>query len=155
MFMSVSSTRPTNLNGDLVHGPPRRQKAEDRIGARGNGDRDCEHVVHEKRGAGEHAPVLPKELRRHNVSAAAGRKVLDDAGVRVADDEDRQRCRQREKNSEARVLPELLEGLFRTVRAGRQAVRSEADPCEERNERQLMKGVGIFHVLRGPEDRAP
>lgn len=47
---------------------------------------------------------------------------------------------------------ELLEGLFRTVGRGGEAVGAEADPGEESDEGETVKDPGIRGVLRLPED---
>ncbi len=81
--------------------------------------------------------------------------MLNYARVCVADDEDRERRRQREENGKALMLTKLFERLFGPVRTRRQTIGPEADPCEQSNERELMKGVGILDVLRRSEDRTP
>ena len=45
------------------------------------------------------------------------------------------------------MFAELPERFVRAVRAGGEAVCAEADPREERDERELVKGVRILDVL--------
>ncbi len=60
----------------------------------------------------------------------------------------------RQEDGEPRVLTERSERLVGAVRARRQPVGAEPDPSEQGDERQLMKRVRIFYVLRGADDGA-
>ena len=155
MFIIVSSDERQRIStASLQRGQRGRQEAEDRVGARRDRDGDREHVVDEQRGARDHAQLLPEELGRDDVAAAARGELLDDAAVPVADDEDGQRRREREEDGEPGVLAELAERLVRTVRARREPVGAEPDPGEERDERELVERVRILDVLRRAEEEA-
>src|SRR5262249_29773273 len=122
-------------------------------GRDGNGDR--QHVVDEQSGARQHADAWSEQLARDEISAAAGRKLLDDPAVAVADDEDGERRRQRQEHGETRVIAEGTKRLVGTVRPRRQTVGAEPHPRQERNQRELVKCMRILDVLRSAEDRAP
>src|SRR5262249_41585225 len=78
-----------------------------------------------------------------------------DLAVRGGDDEDRERGQKRKKNREILVLAEVLEGLFRAVRRGGEAVGAEADPGEEGRQRQRVEEVRVLDVLRLAKEEAP
>jgi hypothetical protein len=142
--------------GELV-GDERGEKAEDGVGARGDRDGDRQDVVDEERGAGDDADARPEDLAGDDVAAAARGELLDDPAVAVADDEDGERRRGGEEDGEPGVEPavvvdERAEGFVGAVRARREPVGAEADPGEERDERELVKGVRIFDVLRRADD---
>ena len=50
------------------------------------------------------------------------------------------------------VLAEGAERFVRAVRGGRQAVCAEPNPREQRDQRELVKGVGVFDVFRSAEN---
>src|SRR5262249_21348889 len=99
------------------------------------------------------------ELGGHDVPSAAGGEVLDDARVRVADDEDGQRHPEGEAHGERGVLlaglDQLAKRLIRSVRARREAVGAEADPGEHRHQRDRVEGLRVANVLGGAEEQAP
>src|SRR5205085_5410175 len=121
--------------------------AEDGLAAgrdRGSAGQD---VIDQQRRAAHHAGARSDQARGDDVSAAAEREMLDDLRVGGGDDEDGDPGREREEDGEVLVLAEVLEGLFRTVRAGGQAVRAEADPGEKGRQRERVKELRILDVL--------
>ena len=76
--------------------PRARDQAEDGVAARRDRGRDGEHVVDEQRAAADDAEARAQQLGGDDVAAAARGEVLDDAGVRVGDDEDGERGAERQ-----------------------------------------------------------
>ena len=152
--------RPSGASRSGVRAEPvARDHAEDRVAARRDRHRDREHVVDEERAAADDAEARSEELGRDDVAAAAGREVLDDARVRVRDDEDGERGPGGEADGEGRVVAavgdELAKRGLRAVRRRREAVGAEADPREHRDERDAVERVLGVHVLgRAEEQRA-
>ena len=120
--------------------------------AGGHLHRDRHRVVDDERRAGDDAGARAEKARGDEVAAAARREELDDLRVRRRDDDDRQRRGDREEDGEVPVRPEGDEELLRAVARGREAVRSEAHPGEEGDERELVKDVGIERVAALPEE---
>ena len=126
----------------------------------GDRRRDREDVVDEQRRAADHAEARAEELRGDDVAAAAGRKVLDDARVRVGDDEDGEgradgEERRRATSSRAPSVDDLAERRVGTVGRRRQTVGAEADPGEHRDERDAVERVlGVNVLRRAEEERA-
>ena len=61
-----------------------------------------------------------------------------------------ERHQHRQENGHVLMRSECEEGFLRAVAGRAQAVRSEADPGEKRNQRKLMEDLGILDVARGP-----
>ena len=137
-----------DLGADLVAGHRRGEKIPDLVAGRRDGHADREDVVDEERAARDDADLPAQELRRDEVAAAAARKVLDEVRVRDRDDRDRDRRHRDEDDGERAMAPESPEGLVRTVGGGREPVGPEADPREERDERDPVKDVRVLHVPR-------
>jgi len=116
------------LDDELVFTIGRRQKAEQRVASRGDRDRNGHDVVDQQRTARDHAEPRPEQLGRHQVAAAAVRKLLDDVAVGVGDDTDRQRRQRRQHQRQRRVVAERAKRLLGSVRGRRQTVGAEANP---------------------------
>ena len=78
--------------------------------------------------------------------------MLDDAAVGGRDDEDRERSRGSKEDGEICVLAQVLERFLGAVRGGRKAVRAEADPGEEGDERDVPEEMRVLQVLRTAEE---
>ena len=52
------------------------------------------------------------------------------------------------------MLAERAERFVRAVGGGRQTVGAEPDPGQQRDERELVKGVRVFDVFGGTENEA-
>ena len=142
-----------------------RHEVEQRVATGGDRDRDGEDVVDQQRATGDHARLTSEQLGGDHIPAAAVRKVLDHAAVRVRDDEHGHRRRDREKHRQIPLAfhlagdrvahDQVLERLGRTVGRRRQSVRAEADPGEKRDQRDLVKDGRILNVALGAEQDAP
>ena len=129
-----------------------RHEAEDRLRARGERDRDGQHVVDEK-GAPRHKPGAgSQQLRGDHVAASSRGEPLDDARIARGDHRHRDRGQERERNREEGVLVKRSERRFRPVRARREPVGAQADPRQERGERDLVKQLRVGERARGPDD---
>jgi hypothetical protein len=115
---------------------------------------DGKDVVDEERAAADDADPVAEEFRRHEVSAAAARKVLDQVRVGDGDDSDRDDGHRDDDNREMRVRAERLVSLLGAVGRRREAVRSQADPREDRDEGDVVEDVGIGDVARRTDDDA-
>src|SRR5262249_41635037 len=113
--------------------------AEDGVATRSDRDRDGQDVVDEQGAAAHHAEAWPEELRRDDVTPTTRRKVLDDPGIRVADDEDGEGHSYREADRQGAVFPavlyQLTKRLVGAVGARRESVCAKADPRKHRDER--------------------
>src|SRR5205823_3169359 len=131
--------------------PFRGEVAEDGLPASRDRGGAGEDVIDQQRRAAHHAGTRPDQAGGDDVSAAAERKMLDDLRVGGGDDEDGEAGRQREKDGEILVLTEVLERLLRSVRAGGQTVRTQADPGEKSRQRKRMEELRILDVLRATQ----
>src|SRR5262249_4004647 len=138
------------LRDELVAVPVLGEEAEDLVHAGRHRGRDRQDVVHDQRAAGDDAKAPAEQLRGHQISAAPAGEELDDLAVAGRDDEDRRRDHQGEDHGQVGVTPEGAEGLVRTVRGGGQAVRPEADPGEEGDERDVLEDARVRRIPRLP-----
>ena len=129
------SQHEADLQGQLGAVPGGGQEAEERVAGRRDRDGDGEDVVHQERGAGHDAGRRAQQLGRHDVAAAPAGELLDDPPVGGRDEEHRSchEASQRE-GQPGMVLAQRLERLLRAVGRGREPVRAEADPGEERDQ---------------------
>jgi hypothetical protein len=134
--------------GEFPHVHCQRQEAEERIPRGRDRDRDRHHVVDEQCATREDTRPRAEELARDKVPAAAMRERLDDAPVGGRDDEHRDRGQQ----AEVRVLPERMERFRRTIGRRRQPVGSEANPCEEGDQRHAVNQGAILEIARLAEE---
>ena len=148
MFRVVRQQDEAELDRQLRPVPLRRQEAEQRVTRRGDRDGDGEDVVDQQRGAGDHAGTGPQQLAGDHVAAAAGGELLDDAAVGGRDQQHRDRHEGGERHGEVGVLAERLERLLGAVGGGRQPVGSQADPGEERDQRQPVEEPAVAQVAR-------
>src|SRR5207302_3587826 len=132
--------------------PRGREETENRVACRRNRNRDREHVVHDQRRPRYDAGLLAKEPRRNDVTAATERKLFDDPAIGVGDDEDGERRRQCQADRQIGMRSESLKCLFGPVRGRRQAVGSEADPREQRNERDFVEDFRLELALPAQQD---
>ena len=63
------------------------QETKDRISAGSNRHGDRQHIIDEQRAAGNHACLFAKGVCGHNIPAAPGRKVFNDPGIGIGNDE--------------------------------------------------------------------
>jgi hypothetical protein len=103
----------------FAHRASEKWRAEDRVSAGGDRCGDGEDVVDEERRAADHAEAAAEQFRGDDVPSAARREVLDDARVRVRDDEDGDRGAEREADGEGCVIAIFDELTKRVVRAVR------------------------------------
>src|SRR5256885_5407505 len=96
--------------------------------------------------------VCSSDLFTVLVTAAAEGEVLDDAAVGGRDDEDRERGRCGKEDGEIRVLAQVLERFLRAVCRRREAVRAEADPGQEGDERDVPEKVRVLQVFRAAQE---
>ena len=125
--------------------------AEESVRPRRDGHGDRQDVVDDQRRPRDHPRLLPEELRRDDVPAAAGRERLDDLRVAAGDDQDRRHRHHRDEDGEHRVLPEGEVRLFRTVARGGDPVRAQPHPGEEGDEGDVMEDLRIEQVPGGAE----
>ncbi len=143
-----------DLDRQLVAGHRRREEVPDLVAAGRDGHRDREDVVDEERAARDDAGPLSEELRRHEVAASPAREVLDEVRVGERNDAHRDGGHRDQDDREGAMLPERAERLVRTVRGRREAVGSQPDPREERDEREPVEDVRVLDVARLPEENA-
>ena len=128
----------------------RRQVAEQGVNARSDGDSDRQNVVDDQRTAGNHARSFPEHMGRHDVAAAAVGEMLDDSRIGIGDDAHSDGGSDGQEHRQIRVASQRPEGLFRTVRRGRQSIRSQPHPSQQGNERQLMKEPRVLQICGAP-----
>ncbi len=107
---------------ELVLVPFQRQKAEDGVGAAGDGNRNGQHVVDQQRAAGNHAHPGRQQLGGDEVPAAARRKQLDDLRVAGRNDQDRDDGPQADEDAQVGVrcpASGTLPRVRSTTRTGR------------------------------------
>jgi hypothetical protein len=129
-----------------------RDEAEERVASRRDRHRDGQHVVDDQRAARDDAGPLAQQLGRDHVAAAAMRELLDNAAVRGGDDHNRQRHRHGNAERQVRVRAERLERLLRTVGRRREAVRAQAHPGQERDQRERVEDALFLYVARRAKD---
>lgn len=142
-----------DLDRELGPQQVRRQEAEDRIRAGGDGERDGQHVVDDQCRAREHAELRGQQLGGHQVSATG--EQFDDLAVAGRDDEHRQRRAQRHEERQCRMVTQGAEGFLRTVAGGGQAVGPQAHPGEEGQERELVKDRMVERIARIAQHEVP
>jgi hypothetical protein len=140
---------------ELGVGPAWRQKAEERVSGGRDRDRDRQDVVHQEGGARHDSGTRSEQLARDHVAATPARELLDDPPVAGRDQQHRDRHEEREPHGEVGVPPERLEGLLRAIGGGRQPVRPQANPGQERDQGQPMKEAVVFEVAGLAEEEAP
>ena len=154
----LSTVRPpsrTTSVDQLRAVPAQRQEAEEGVAGRGDRDGDGQHVVDQQRAAGDDADVLAQQLGRHDVAAAAVGELLDDAPVGRGDDEDGAGRHHGQRQQQVGVLAEGAEGLVGAVGGRREAVGAQADPGEERHQRQAVEERAVGEAARPAEEEPP
>ncbi len=142
-----------DLERDLERLPAGGKEAEQGIAAGDDRDRNRQHVVDQKGGAGDDAGFLAQGMGGDDVAAAARGKVLDDPGVGRGDDKDGEGRGQGQEDGQVGVAAESLESLLGTVGRGRRAVRAQADPGQERDQGQLVEEGRVLDVPGRAEKR--
>ena len=122
---------------------------------RGDRDGDRQDVVDHQRAARDHADPRSEQMRGHHVAAASGRELLDDAAVGGGDDEDGDCRGDRQGDGQVGVLAERKECLLRTVGGRGEAVRPQAHPGQEGDERHLVEVGRVGDVPGRAEDDPP
>src|SRR5205085_525759 len=103
--------------------------------------------------ARDEAGPVAQEPGRDEIAAAAGRKELDQLGVRRRDQENGEGGRDRQEDRQVPVLSERQERFFRTIGGRRKAVRAEADPRQDGRERDLVEDLWVEGIeLLAEED---
>ena len=140
-------------NSNLVVVEAQRKITEKRIHAGGNGEGDSQHIVNQKGAAGDNAGLFTQHMGGDDITAAAMRKMLNDSGVRVRDDENRKRRRQTQQNGQIRMGSKRAICLLGAVGRRRKPVSAKSYPRQNRNQRHFVKNIGIFYLLGRPNDR--
>jgi hypothetical protein len=150
--MIVRRTTPKAANASLWWSQSG-QQAEHRVGAAGDADGYRQHVIHHQGAAGHHAEGGGQQFAGNQVTAAAGGKLLDDLGVTRAKDDNGEHRRQRDEQTQERVLLQREKGGLGTVARRRQAIGTQPHPGKQRNQRGLMKQLCIRKISRIAEHR--
>ena len=87
----------------LVGLPRGRQKTEDRVRPAGDGHSDRQNVIDKQGASRHHARRWREQSAGHEVSAAAGRELLDDLRVACAEEENRHHRDQRDNEAQVRM----------------------------------------------------
>ncbi len=143
-----------NRERQFVRLPLQGKKTENRVRSAGDGNRDREHIINQKRATRYHSGFRREELARDQVSASARGKKLDDLGIAGADQKHRERRTQRDKNTQVDVSLQRQKRLFRTIAGGRKTVRTEPYPGKKSDERQVVKYRVIQRAFGFADDGA-
>lgn len=82
-------------------------------------------------------------------------EMLDEPGVRVGDDDNGERRRQPERETEIGVPLDCGKCFRRTVGRGGKAIRPKSNPGEHRDEGELVKQGRVPDFLGSPEQARP
>ena len=107
-------------------------QTKQRVAGRRDRGGDGQHIIDQQRAARYDADSAAKQLRGHQIAAAAAGKFFDDMAIARRDDEDRQNRGQRQEDGQIMmghaVLDEVLEGFGRAVARRRQPVGPQTRP---------------------------
>src|SRR5450631_4021857 len=140
---------------ELVFLKGKGKKAEDGIDACGNGYRNTEYVVEYQRTARKDAGRGAKHVGGDDVAPAAMGEVLDEAGVRVGDDDNGTCGCQPQRKTEVGVPLKCGECFRWSVGRGGKAICAEPDPRKDRDKGELVEEGRVSDFLGLSEKSHP